>query len=262
MWPSLSRAIAGVAVLAAGATALPPKAESAATKSTARYSVRFLGLPIARAVFTTVLDGRNYRIDGHLRSAGLAEVFDSTRGATQVSGIVQPDRLQARSYVVTYTSGKKKSRTEVTFRGGNVQSTAQSPKAKPHGKDWITLSRSDLRSVLDPISGLIVPAGAAVCPRKVSVFDGETRVDLVLQPSGRQPFSTQGYKGDAIACSVRFVPKAGYRKGNSSIEYLRELKSIEVWFARSPSADVYAPVYARVPTKIGSVTVWATEFGG
>ena len=107
-----------------------------------------------------------------------------------------------------------------------------------------------------------MPAGTPVCPRTVSVFDGETRADIVLQPTGRQPFSTDGYKGEAIACSVRFVPKAGYRKGNSSIKYLRELKSIEVWFARSPSAGVYAPVYARVPTKIGSVTVWATEFGG
>ena len=178
-----------------------------------------------------------------------------------MSGVVEPDRLQARSYVVSYTSGKKSSRTEVTFRNGNVKSTSQTPREKPHGKDWVALSRSDLQSVLDPISGLIVPAGTPVCPRKVSVFDGETRAEIVLEPNGRQPFSTDGYKGEAIACSVRFTPKAGYRKGNSSIKYLRDLKSIEVWFARSPSTGIYAPVYARVPTKIGSVTVWATQFG-
>lgn len=258
---SWSCLITASAVLMAAATCLPSPA-AAATKSTTRYSVRFLGLPIARAAFTTVVDGRNYTIEGHLRSAGLAAIFDSTRGATQVSGVVERDHLQARSFVVTYTSGKKKSRTEVIFRDGNVKSARQTPKPKQHGKDWVTLSQSDLQSVLDPVSGLVVPAGTPVCPRKVPVFDGETRADIVLEPTGRQPFSTNGYKGDAIACSARFVPKAGYRQGNSSIRYLRRLKTIEIWFARSPSADVYAPVYARVPTKIGSVTVWATRFGG
>ncbi len=251
--------LAALAVLVQGAGSAEA---GGAARSTTDYSVRFLGLPIARAAFTTVIDGASYRIDGQVRSAGLAEIFDSTRGTAQVSGVVKPDRLQARSFVMSYRSGGKSSRTEVRLSNGNVQSASQTPKEKPHGEDWIALSRSDLLSVLDPISGLVVPAGTPVCPRTVAVFDGQTRADFVLRPAGRQPFSTTGYRGEAIACTVRFVPKAGYRKGNRSVSYLQKLDTIEVWFARSPSADVYAPVYARVPTKIGSVTVWATRFGG
>ena len=256
---TLTTAALAASLVAGPFIAAPARAGDATSRTT--YSVRFLGLPIARAEFTTEIEGRTYRISGTARSAGLAEIFDSIRASTQVSGIVKQDRLQARDYLVSYTSGKKKSRTGVTFRNGDVTATSQEPKEKKHGDDWVALSGADLRDVLDPVSGLIVPTGTPVCPRTIAVFDGETRADIELSPTGRQPFSTNGFKGEAIACSVRFVPKAGYRRNNSSIKYLKAA-SMEVWFARSPSADVFAPVYARVPTKIGSVTVWATRFGG
>lgn len=249
------------AALLAGLCATAP-AHAGGAESTTSYSVRFLGFQVARAAFKTVVDGRDYTISGTARSAGIVAIFDSTHASARVSGIVKPDRLQARSFLVSYTSGKKKSRTEVTFRNGNVTATSQEPREKSHGKDWVALSRADLKAVLDPVSGLIVPAGTPVCPRTIPVFDGETRADIKLMPTGRQPFSTDGFKGEAIACSVRFVPRAGYRKTNSSIEYLQDATSMEVWFARSPSAAFFAPVYARVPTKIGAVTVWATQFGG
>lgn len=247
--------------LLAGLCAVAP-AHAGNVESTTHYSVRFLGFQVARAAFKTVFDGRSYTISGTARSAGIVAIFDSTHASAKVSGVVRPGRLQANSYLVSYTSGKKKSRTEVSFRNGNVTATSEEPKEKPHGKDWVALSNADLKAVLDPVSGLIVPVGTPVCPRTIPVFDGETRADIMLTPTGRQPFSTDGFKGEAIACSVRFVPRAGYRKTNSSIKYLQDATSMEVWFARSPSANVFAPVYARVPTKIGAVTVWATQFGG
>lgn len=258
---SLLRAFA-LAITAGGLLAGSVAASADAGSGATTYSIRYLGLSIARAEFTTTMDGRDYTISGKLRSAGLAEVFDSTRGTATVRGTVESDRLQAKSYVISYKSGKKASRTEIDFRGGDVIATRNRPKPKPHGKGWIDLAQGDLQAVLDPVSSLIVPAGTPVCPRTVPIYDGETRADLELTPAGRQPFSTHGFRGEAIACSVRFVPKAGYRKGNDAIAYLKDAKGIEVWYARPAGAKVFAPVYARVPTRIGSVTVWATNFGG
>jgi len=255
----------GPVALAAALVAWPVMVSTAAPAEDGRsltvYSVRYLGLPIARMSFVTSTKGKAYTISGKLSSAGLVEIIEKTRGTTRVSGTIRGDRMQASSYVVSYTSGKKHERTEVTFRNGNVQSARQMPKPKKRGKDWVPLGPQDLKSVLDPISGMILPAGADICPRTLPIFDGETRADLRLTPKGRQTFSAGDFKGEAIACSVRFVPKAGYRNGNDSIEFLRSASGIEVWFARNPSADVYAPVYARVPTKIGPVTVRATRFG-
>lgn len=260
-----ARSQIGPLVLAAVMAAAPAIASTSARAQDGRsltvYSVRYFGLPIARMSFDTRTKGTSYTISGNLSSSGLVDIIDKTRGSTQVSGTIREDRMQASSYVVSYTSGKKQERTEVTFRNGNVQSARQTPKPKKRGKNWIPVSADDLKSVLDPISGMILPAGSNVCPRTLPIFDGETRADLKLEPKGRKTFSAGDYRGEAIACSVRFVPKAGYRKGNDSIDFLRSASDIEVWFAKSPSADVYAPVYARVPTKIGPVTVRATRFG-
>ena len=46
------------------------------------------------------------------------------------------------------------------------------------------------------------------------------------------------------------------------MEYLRKLKTMEIWFAKAEGAKVYAPVYVQIPTKLGPVTVSATRFGG
>ena len=37
---------------------------------------------------------------------------------------------------------------------------------------------------------------------------------------------------------------------------------MEIWFAKAETMNVYAPVYVRIPTKLGPVTVSATRFGG
>lgn len=250
----------GAALAALSAIASTP-ALAQDGRSTTVYSVRYLGLPIAHMSFVTNTKGKSYTISGKLSSAGLVEIIDKTRGTTRVSGTIEGDRMQSASYVVSYTSGKKRERTEVVFSNGDVRSARQVPKPKKRGKDWIAVSPADLKSVLDPISGMMLPVGTDVCPRTLPIFDGETRADLKLTPKGRETYSAGGFKVEAIACSVRFVPKAGYRKGNDSIDFLRSASGIEVWFAKNPSADVYAPVYARVPTKIGPVTVRATRFG-
>ena len=87
-------------------------------------------------------------------------------------------------------------------------------------------------------------------------------MDIKLVAKGTRPFSTKGFDGEVIVCGIRFVPKSGYRKGRLDVEYLRQLKTMEIWFAKADTANVYAPVFVRIPTKYGPVTVSATRFGG
>lgn len=240
-----------------------PLASAETTENRTSYSVTLLGLPIASMNFTTVLDGKDYHISGDMRTSALADIIDKTRGKAEVNGRVGKDRLLASTFAYSYTSGRKTRSTEMRLKDGNVQSTVRVPaEKKRRGANWIPVTDAHLRSVLDPLSSLVIPAGSPVCPRTLPIFDGESRMDLVLGMKGVRPYSTAGFSGDVVVCSVRVVPKAGYRKGNDSIEYLRKLSSMEVWFARHPSGAYYAPVYAKVPTKIGQVTVSATQFGG
>jgi hypothetical protein len=243
--------------LVGGATPL----SSAEIEHRTDYSIRLSGLPVATATFRSAFRGSRYTISGSLQSAGLADIFSSTRGTTSVSGTVSRDRLRATNYSVNYKSGKRSRAIDVTFHNGNVITASMTPPRK-RPKNWVPVSSADMRSVLDPISGLIIPASGKVCPKTLPIFDGESRLDLQLTSKGTKPYSTKGFEGEAIVCGIRFIPKSGYKKGRDDVEYLRKLKTMEIWFAKADGANVYAPVYVQIPTRLGPVTVSATRFGG
>ncbi|MFB2550384.1 DUF3108 domain-containing protein [Ensifer soli] len=252
---SLSAALAAVCLAAA-----PVRA--AEVEHLTDYAIALAGLPVAKASFHTALSDDRYTISGTLRSAGLGELFSKTSGETRVSGTVSRDRLRAGEYSMSYKSGKRSRLIDVSFRNGNVVSATLSPMRKRNPKNWVPVSKADMRNVLDPLSGLVFPATARVCPKTLPIFDGESRLDLKLSAKGTKPFKTEGFDGEAIVCGVQFVPKSGYRKGRKDVEYLRKLSTIEIWFAKADAVNVYAPVYARIPTGYGPVTVSATRFGG
>ncbi|MCY0148713.1 DUF3108 domain-containing protein [Hoeflea sp. G2-23] len=242
--------------------ALQPTAIAEPVQVFTDYSVSLIGLPVAYLSFKTEIDGASYQISGSLRTSALSDIVSKTRGNASVSGRFGKDRLRASRFSVAYSTDAKDHRTEVRFNNGNVSSATSTPKRKRTAADWVPVSADDMRAVLDPLSGLVFPAGARVCPSSLPIFDGESRVTLHLAEKGVRPFRTKGFVGDAIVCAVRFEPKAGYRKGSSTIRYLQKLTSMEVWFAKHEEGGFYAPVYAKVPTKIGQVVVAATRFGG
>lgn len=107
--------------------------------------------------------------------------------------------------------------------GVAIATVAMVPKRSPLPKNWVPVTSRDMRNVLDPLSGLIIPAKARVCPNTLPIFDGESRLDIRLSPKGTRNFKTRGFEGEVIVCGIRFVPKAGYRKGREDVEYLRRL---------------------------------------
>lgn len=234
---------------------------AAEARHTSEYSINLGILPIAKASFSTRMNGPNYSISGSFSSAGLASVLADISGKTTISGAKRGHRLQANTYSLVYKDGKRVRTYDVVYRNGNVTSTTVKPEPKARPDNWVNVKDGDLRSVLDPISGLIIPAGARICPSRLPIYDGESRLDLVLSPSGTKPFKTNGFSGDAVVCKARYVPKSGYRQGRKDIEYLKSI-SMEIWFAKSDNMDVYAPVYAVIPTRVGQVYITATKYGG
>ena len=226
------------------------------------YSIRLAGFPVATASFRSEFDGRRYTISGRMDSAGLADILSSTHGTTTVSGTLSDGKLRASRYSMSYRSGKRARAIDVTFRNGNVASASIRPERRRSPENWVPVRAGDMRSVIDPISGLIIPATKNVCSKTLPIFDGESRMDIRLVDKGTRPFSTKGFDGEVKVCGVRFVPKAGYRKGRRDVEYLRKLTTMEIWFAKADPVDVYAPVFVRIPTSLGPVTVSATRFGG
>ncbi len=248
--------------LAVSAGMVASSAEAAqAYKS--EYRVSLYGLTIAKANFSTnVSDSRAYEVSGKLMSSGLGSLFDDTSGTLDAKGQYGEAGPVPGSYVVKYKHGKRDKTTSIAFTNGNVTETLNVPPIKKK-KNWVELKPEDLKSVADPISGVMVAAHNLdqVCTKTLQMYDGQTRIDLKLSPEGRaRPFTTEGFKGDAITCTAKFVPISGYQSGRKAIEYLKNSSKISMTFASLGKSGIYSPVQAKIGTQIGTVNVYATRF--
>lgn len=254
---SFIRPLAGAAFLFA-AGALPAWS---ADKHVTDYDITLGILPIGTASFSSEFDGNGYKINGIFKSGGIVNVIKKVSAETNVAGRIEGDRLQADRYNLVYKLGKRTRIYDVVYTNGNVTDTTITPPPRRKAENWVPVTPQDLRSVLDPLSGLIFPEGATVCPSRVPVYDGESRMDLLLKREGTKPYETKGFKGEVIVCTVRYEPKSGYRKGRDDIEYLKKTP-MEVWFAKADGSSVYAPIYARIPTRMGPLYITAARYGG
>jgi hypothetical protein len=226
------------------------------------YSVSLYGLNIAHSSFRSQIDGNSFQINGRLASAGIAKIFDSTKGTASVSGGFGTDTASANRYLINYTSGKKKKKTEVSFSNGRVTSTENVPPPRKNRKNWVDVSQSDLASVTDPLSATMVRASSLedVCAKTMKFYDGELRADLRLSFVKTEPVDITGFSGQGVTCSARFVPLGGYRSSNKSIAFLKNKSKILITFAPLGGTGVYAPVKASATTEIGTVVVTAGRF--
>lgn len=238
-----------------------PQDASGAQSFVADYTVSLYGLPVARSRFNSTFDGRNFTVHGQVSSAGIARIFDSTQGTTTVSGTIARDAVRPSLYLMNYTSGKKRKKTEIRFSRGNVTKTENVPPLKKRA-NWVDVQRAHLAAVADPISATLVPAAspAEVCSRTLRLYDGEIRADLKLSPAGTEAVTVGEYSGQATVCSARFVPVSGYRSGHKSIEYLKNRSRITISFAQLGSTGVYAPLKASIGTEIGTLNIEARSF--
>lgn len=220
------------------------------------YTVSYLGLPIARSTFTSTFNGDQVRISGSVSSAGIAKIFDSTTGSSSFAGRIGTEGVIPAAFTTSYKSGKKSQRTSITFTNGNVTETVNVPPTKKRRR-WVPLRTGDLNAVSDPISATLIRAKstAEICKRTIKIYDGEMRANIVLDHISAGNVS--GYGEEAVTCSAKFIPISGYRPDSSSLTYLKNRSKITIAFAPLGKTGIYAPVYATVGTKIGTVTVTA-----
>lgn len=220
------------------------------------YTVSYLGLTIARSTFESRFENGKFSVEGTVASAGIAEIFDRTKGKSSASGGFAGDRTQPDAFRMNYSEGKRKQMTALKFRAGTVVSTENDPPLKKRGKKWVPLKPGDLDGVADPLSAGIVKAASPdkVCGRTIKLFDGEFRMDATLH-SAPNSEAAKAYGDGVVTCRVTVKPVSGYRKGRKALDYLEKQSRIMIAFAPLGSTGVYAPVHATVGTQIGTVTV-------
>jgi hypothetical protein len=146
------------------------------------------------------------------------------------------------------------------FADGSVASVRHAPPAPPK-PDIVPVRAQHLRGVLDPLSAIMVVARnsaiADPCNRRLPIFDGKERFDLVLSYKGQVKVSEQqpsGQPGMAHVCKVKYQPIAGH-KLDAEHSHLATTDGIEVSLRPIPSANVLVPYQITIPTMLGYATI-------
>lgn len=247
--------VAGISLISQSAGAL------ADDIYTTQYRISVIGLTIARANTQTHIGQNSYRLKGDFASSGIARIFDQTDGTLLIAGKVNKSGFLPDSYHLQYQHKKKAKSTSISFSNGQVTGTENSPPVKKRDP-WVELTPAQLKNITDPISAMMIRAKSPqdVCAQALRTFDGQTRADLRLSYTGKGRYTTRGFKGETVECTARFVPVAGYQKDKESINYLANKSRISISFATLGNSGIYAPVEARIGTKIGTVKVSAMRF--
>lgn len=257
-----SRFAAVVAVIAAlgtqTAVPTPAAADQLPARVRATYDVNFNGINVGSFDFAATTEGVSYSVASNTRLSLLLGAVSWTGGAN-ASGRLLNGLARPAGFTFEYRGTGKSGSTRMGFTDESVTSVVNLPKQPP--KDGIVpVMPQHLRGVLDPMSAVLVLArgsGDGPCGRRLPIFDGQLRFDLLLIPRGVVQLSEQrpsGQPGTGYVCKVKFVPIAGHRLDEEA-KFMAATNGIEIILRPIPSANIYVPYRITIPTMAGPATL-------
>ncbi len=227
------------------------------TQVSALYKIRFglLG-EIGTFQFKSIIEGESYALTADAKID--TTVFDYL-GNMASHGAVHTPLATPADYQFRYKQkamlGKKKAKAlEIAFDETGARNVTFDP-PDPPSKKVIPVTQEQLRSTLDPLSGVMALSLGSMdnpCDRTLPIFDGKQRFDLIFTPTGR----TEGSAHDVI-CNVRLVPISGHKPGEGSDSVISG--NIEVALRPIPKAHILIPSRVTVPTIIGSAVLTSDD---
>jgi len=242
-------------------------ADSKPSKVTAKYNINFNGLNIGDFKLLATLANSEYNVSAQARISLLAGMLFEWNGLTSSSGRVMSRGPLPYAYSFGYKSNDKSEKIDVKFSNNVVREIAVNPPQRPSSAR-VPVTRKHMQNVVDPLSAVVMlsnigadKSGAEVCGRRLPIFDGKARYDLQLSLKGTKQISaSNGYKGPAFICRVKFIPIAGHKPGDDDSNFAAKNDGIEVWMMPISKAGLYVPYYINVPTPVGTATLTSSAF--
>ena len=261
-WVVIMRAVAQVvavlALVGLVTTARPASAETWPAVVRAVYDVNFNGFNVGTFEFESQAEQESYTLIGNAKLSILLGTF-SWDGFTRSFGSIVDQSPKPAAFSFDFKSSAKSGSTRMEFADGGVSEIKNLP-VTPNKGEVIPVREQHLKGVLDPLSAIMAMSrgtSANPCERRVPIFDGKERFDLVLSPKGETKITEQqpsGQPGMAHVCRVRYLPIAGH-KVDSDTKYMAANDAIEVMLRPIPSANVFVPYQITIPTMAGTATI-------
>lgn len=260
------------AALALGLFLAPAEANSPSIVVT--YDVQYnglLSLDVGRATVQYSTSGSGYQLAMSFRPSPSARSLAVGPAVARSAGAILPHGLSPRSSTLDYSVRSLAETRSFTIAGDRLQtvhitkkksgglfkeasSVAYDPRVLPA---YAALSDAEQRNVLDPLSAMLLPIAGkdgldpANCQRRVRIYDGRRRFDLLMTYKGVESAST----GEALVCAATYVPIAGHSvDGDEFTESMRKYH-IAVALVPAPGSNFLIP--SRISLMGGSGTAIA-----
>jgi hypothetical protein len=236
----------------------PAAAESWPATVRALYEINFNGFTVGSFEFQSQAESQSYTLAGNAHLSVLLGAF-SWAGSTRSFGMIVDQAPKPASFTFDFKSNLRAGSTTLGFSDGAVTNVMNLPPMVT-SDPIIPLREHHLKGVVDPLSAIMMLTRSATvdpCDRRIPIFDGKERFDLLFSRKGEMRVTEQapsGQPGVAIVCRVRYLPIAGH-KIDSDTKFMAANDGIEVALRPVPSANVFVPYQISIPTMAGSATI-------
>ncbi|HWK43706.1 MAG TPA: DUF3108 domain-containing protein [Stellaceae bacterium] len=165
----------------------------------------------------TVVEGAEaYRMDFAAHTVGVANLMFGFTVQSSSEGQVTADGAIPAAFHTSSTSHARDRSAHLVFQGSHVEAELRPPQDDEEGA-LTPVTPDMLIGTVDPLSGILGLARAVAsgerCDRRVAVFDGRRRYDLVFEEAGTEtlePTSRSLFSGVARRCKMAFNRLGGY----------------------------------------------------
>jgi hypothetical protein len=231
----------------------------------ALYHISWLGAYIGDFKIKSSITARQYSLQANADISVFFGTF-TWQGVTSSSGLMTSSGPVPQTYTFRYATSSRRESVELRFQQRMVQDILINPPQHPGARN-VPITAAHLQNVVDPLSAILLLSQARIgrgdaCNKRLPIFDGKIRYDLVLSPKGTRTIGSSGkLHGTAYVCSVRYVPIAGHKMGRQGEnDYATGNTGIEVWLVPLPEAGLIVPYYVHVPTPAGTASMVTAKF--
>ena len=249
--------LASLAGLVAG-SGVAVAAESWPANVRALYEINFNGFTVGSFEFQSQAESQSYALTGNAHLSVLLGAF-SWAGSTRSFGMIVNQAPKPASFSFDFKSNLRAGSTKIGFSDDAVTNIMNVPPMVTSAP-IIPLREHHLKGVVDPLSAIMMLSrntAADPCDRRIAIFDGKERFDLLFSRKGQMRVTEQspsGQPGVAHVCRVRYLPIAGH-KIDGDTKFMAANDAIEVALRPVPSANVFVPYQISIPTMAGSATI-------
>jgi hypothetical protein len=224
------------------------------------YDINFNGFNVGTFEFQSQSEEESYSLTGNAQLSLLLGAF-TWIGETRTFGLIANHMPKPAAFAFDFKANSKVGSTKMDFADGVVADIRHSPPPVPK-PDTVPVRQQHLRGVLDPLSAIMVVARGSnpnPCDRRLPIFDGKERFDLVLSYKGQMKVNEQQPSGQpamAHVCRVKYQPIAGH-KVDTETSFMATTDAIEVALRPVPSANILIPYQITIPTMVGYATLVA-----